>query len=224
MQGCSFLFHSASWVSTVGKVDCVIPASGVLHTFCLLKDSMVEWEAVGIHWGKCKLPKHYQRSRRGRQGSVSVEYKIWGVGWQEWLPRSQKKVMPSSSNKCVTKAKLEDISSPTSEKHEIRVCYAFASFAFFDFKSGSWFSGGDSLFCFCSSLQNTNARKWNHGMRGWIHYEKWGLHGSSTSLLCDAPWTQGYGRALVFSSVKSSLTVAWTNVLLALAQWGWDKQ
>lgn len=146
MQSGTGMNIPASWVSTVGKVDCVIPASGVLHTFCLLKDSMVEWEAVGIHWGKCKLPKHCQRSRRGRQGSVSVEYKIWGVGWQEWLPRSQKKVMPSSSNKCVTKAKLEDISSPTSEKHEIRVCYAFASFAFFDFKSGSWFSGGTPCF------------------------------------------------------------------------------
>lgn len=62
--------------------------------------------------------------------------------YEEWDGRSdyqdlKKKVMPSSSNKCVTKAKLEDISSPTSEKHEIRVCYAFASFAFFDFKSGS---------------------------------------------------------------------------------------
>lgn len=42
MQSGTGMNIPASWVSTVGKVDCVIRASGVLHTFCLLKDSMVE--------------------------------------------------------------------------------------------------------------------------------------------------------------------------------------
>lgn len=82
----------------------------------------------------------------------------------------------------------------------------------------------DSLFCFCSSLQDVNVNKHKHSRQGWIHQERWALQGRSASLLLCDMWctrSSGLGGSPLWSANPALLLECF---LSSVASWSSGKQ